>query len=108
VSELGNRFRYAVGNGAPGTMVDLVCAPEGPLGRVAVTVHHVAWRTATGEQQVQWRDTLTKLQYDLTPVIDRQYFHSIYFREPGAVLSRWPRTRRDLRLTSLSKALARA
>jgi glyoxalase family protein len=46
----------------------------------------VAWRTATAEQQVQWRDTLTKLQYDVTPIIDRQYFHSIYFREPGGVL----------------------
>jgi len=35
---------------------------------------------------VQWRDTLTKLDYDVTPIIDRQYFHSIYFREPGGVL----------------------
>ena len=87
IAKEGNRFRYAVANGAPGTIVDLVCAPEGPSGRVGVgTFHHVAWRTATGEQQVQWRDTLTKLQYDATPVIDRQYFHSIYFREPGGVL----------------------
>jgi glyoxalase family protein len=35
---------------------------------------------------VQWRDTLTKHEYDVTPIIDRLYFHSIYFREPGGVL----------------------
>jgi glyoxalase family protein len=87
IAKQGNRFRYAVANGVPSTMVDLVCAPEGSPGRVAVgTVHHVAWRTATDAEQVQWRDTLSKLEYDVTPVIDRQYFHSIYFREPGDVL----------------------
>ena len=83
----GNRFRYAVAKGAPGTIVDLLCAPEGRPGRIAVgTVHHVAWRTATNGEQVRWRSTLTELEYDVTPIIDRQYFHSIYFREPGGVL----------------------
>jgi glyoxalase family protein len=87
VGKEGNRFRYAVGNGGPGRIVDLVCAPEGRPGRVAVgTIHHVAWRTATDQQQAEWRDRLTTLQYDVTPIIDRQYFHSIYFREPGGVL----------------------
>jgi glyoxalase family protein len=82
-----NRFRYAVADGTPSTIVDLVCAPEARAGRVAVgTVHHVAWRTATDREQVRWRDTLMKEQYDVTPIIDRQYFHSIYFREPGGVL----------------------
>ena len=87
IAKQGNRFRYAIADGAPGTMVDLVCAPEGRPGRVAVgTVHHVAWRTATNAEQGQWRDTLAKHEYDVTPIIDRQYFHSIYFREPGGVL----------------------
>ena len=87
IAKQGNRFRYALADGAPSTMVDLVCAPEGRPGSVAVgTVHHVAWRTATNAEQVQWRDTLRKLDYDVTPIIDRQYFHSIYFREPGGVL----------------------
>lgn len=81
-----NRFRYVVG-GAPGTIIDLVCAPEGRPGRVAVgTVHHVAWRTPTDQEQAQWRNTLSEMQYDVTPIIDRQYFRSIYFREPGGVL----------------------
>ena len=45
IAKQGNRFRYAVADGAPSTMVDLVCAPEGRPGRIAVgTVHHVAWR----------------------------------------------------------------
>jgi glyoxalase family protein len=87
IHEHGARFRYAAGTGLPGTMVDLVCAPEGRPGRVAVgTVHHVAWRTPTAEQQVKWRETVKNLQYNVTPIIDRTYFHSIYFREPGGVL----------------------
>ncbi len=87
IAKEGNRFRYAVGNNGPSAIVDLVCTPEGRPGRVAVgTVHHVAWRTATDDEQLQWRDTLAKLDYDVTPIIDRQYFRSIYFREPGGVL----------------------
>ncbi len=87
VQEHGARFRYAASSGQPGTIVDLICAPEGRPGRVAVgTVHHVAWRTPTDEQQVKWRETLRGLQYNVTPVIDRTYFHSIYFPEPGGVL----------------------
>jgi len=87
IQERGARFRYAAGTGLPGTMVDLVCAPEGRPGRVAVgTVHHVAWRTPTDAQQVEWRQTVKDLLYNVTPIIDRTYFHSIYFREPGGVL----------------------
>jgi len=87
LQEHGSRFRYAVGTGMPGTIVDVICAPEGQPGRVAVgTVHHVAWRTPTDQQQMNWRETIRDLQYDVTPVIDRTYFHSIYFREPGGVL----------------------
>lgn len=87
VQEQGARFRYAASGGLPGTIVDLICVPEGRAGRVAVgTVHHVAWRTPTDEQQVKWRKTIRDLQYNVTPVIDRTYFHSIYFHEPGGVL----------------------
>ena len=87
IGKEAHRFRYAVAKGAPSTIVDVVCAPEGHRGRVAVgTVHHVAWRTATKEEQERWRNKLAELEYDVTPIIDRQYFHSIYFREPGGVL----------------------
>ena len=83
----GNRFRYVLGEGGTGAIVDLVCTPAGRPGRVSVgTVHHVAWRTATDEDQEEWRKSLDARQYNVTPVIDRKYFHSIYFREPGGVL----------------------
>jgi len=85
VDSKGNRFRYAVSPGGSGTIVDILCIPAGRAGRVSVgTVHHVAWRTPTDEQQVLWRSVLGA--YNVTPVIDRKYFHSIYFREPGGVL----------------------
>src|SRR5712692_4383114 len=85
--EDGNRFRYEVGEGGPGAMVDVLCQPDAPTGLVSVgTVHHVAWRTPNDEQQKEWREELVKARLNVTPVIDRKYFHSIYFREPGGVL----------------------
>ena len=87
IQQHGNRFRYAAGDSGPGTIVDVVCAPEGRPGRVAVgTVHHVAWRTSTDAQQIEFRELIKDLDYNVTPVIDRTYFRSIYFREPGGVL----------------------
>lgn len=83
----GNQFRYAAPSRGTGTIVDLLCIPAGRAGRTGVgTVHHVAWRTPTDEEQLHWRATLSSRQYNVTPVIDRKYFHSIYFREPGGVL----------------------
>jgi hypothetical protein len=46
----------------------------------------VAWRTPNDEQQQAWRGTLAGLDLNITPVMDRKYFHSIYFREPGGIL----------------------
>jgi glyoxalase family protein len=87
VAEEDNRFRYEVGGGGRGTRADLLCAPEAPHGRVAVgTVHHVAWRVADDESQRLWRTRLIESHLDVTPVMDRCYFHSVYFREPGGVL----------------------
>ena len=82
-----NRHRYAAGDGAPGGIVDLLDSPGLERGLVAVgTVHHVAWRTPTDEEQAGWGSTLAKRGLQVTPVADRHYFHSIYFREPGGVL----------------------
>ena len=50
------------------------------------SVHHVAFRTPTDEQQKILRHNIVKAGLDATPVIDRFYFHSVYFREPGGVL----------------------
>ena len=52
----------------------------------AGTVHHIAWRTPTDATQLEWRRTLVSRGYNVSPVMDRQYFRSIYFREPGGVL----------------------
>jgi len=87
VGQEGNRFRYATGAGGASTIADVLCAPEERSGRVAVgTVHHIAWRTADDQQQRAWQEELAHLGYDVTPIIDRKYFHSIYYREPGNIL----------------------
>jgi glyoxalase family protein len=88
VGEEGNRFRYqASGSGAAAATVDLLCTPAGQVGRLGTgTVHHIAWRTPDDAQQLRWRSELVRLGYNVTPVIDRNYFHSIYYREPGGIL----------------------
>ena len=60
---------------------------EAPAGEEAVgTVHHVAWRARDDSHEVAWRDVLVRAGREVTPVIERKYFRSIYFREPGGVL----------------------
>jgi len=86
-AETGNRFRYAIGDGAAGMRVDVLCMPDAPPGRIAVgTVHHIAYRVASDIAQGQWRERLVGQGINVTPVLDRQYFRSIYYREPGGVL----------------------
>ena len=84
----GNRFRFASPDeSVPGRIIDLLCQPDTAVGRVAAgSVHHIAFRTKDEAEQLQWRKHLVDLGYNVTPVIDRTYFHSIYFREPGGVL----------------------
>jgi glyoxalase family protein len=83
----GNRFRYEAGAGGAGAIIDLEWVPGLTRGQVAVgTVHHVAWRAPDGAQQSEWRQEIASLSYPVTAFIDRQYFHSIYFRERGGAL----------------------
>jgi glyoxalase family protein len=64
-----------------------VCGPDVPWGQVGVgSVHHVASRTPNDTQQKEWLDQIRKLHYNVSPVRDRKYFHSIYFREAGGIL----------------------
>jgi len=85
--EEGNRFRFEPRTSESGGIVDLLCSPDAPRGYVNVgTVHHVAWRTKDDVEQREWREEIVNAGLDVTPVIDRNYFHSIYFREPGGVL----------------------
>ncbi|WP_129114582.1 ring-cleaving dioxygenase [Halegenticoccus tardaugens] len=71
----------------PETVVDLVVDSDASRGVAgAGTVHHVAFRAPDDETQLAWREQLTDRGLGVTPVRDRQYFRSIYFREPGGVL----------------------
>jgi glyoxalase family protein len=88
VGQAENRFRFAAPNEfSAGRTIDLLCTPESQPGRVAAgIVHHIAFRCANDEEQRAWRERLIGLGYNVSPVMDRVYFHSIYFREPGGVL----------------------
>jgi glyoxalase family protein len=83
----GNRYRYQRPGDAAGATVDVLCVPDAPFGRVSVgTVHHVAFRTPSRKTQETHRLAIAGAGLNVTPVLDRQYFESIYFREPGGVL----------------------
>jgi len=80
----GSRFRFDAGQGA---RLDVIRNPDGGHGHIAAgTVHHVAWRVTDDAEQLRWREKIAGAGLHVTPVLDRQYFHSIYFREPGGVL----------------------
>ena len=86
ISEKGNRFRFAATD-APGNYVDIVCSPDSLRGLGGGgTVHHIAFATPTEQTQNKVRESLIKRMLNPTPVLDREYFTSVYFREPGGVL----------------------
>ncbi|MHA6806191.1 ring-cleaving dioxygenase [Salinifilum ghardaiensis] len=83
----GDRLRYAAGEGGPGSLVDVLVTPGAERGLVAGgTVHHVAWRVPDEATQEEWRAELVERGAEVTAILDRQYFRSIYFREPGGTL----------------------
>lgn len=79
---------FEVGPGGAGTEVHLEERPDLPLHRqVGIGgVHHVAFRTPNDEEHAEWQKNLRQMGIGATPVIDRFYFRSVYFREPGGVL----------------------
>jgi glyoxalase family protein len=87
VGQEGARWRLAGDPEAAGHYVDLLVRPDLPRGQMgAGSVHHVAFRTRDDAEQLAYQQRLRDAGYQVTPVRDRQYFHSIYFREPGGVL----------------------
>ncbi len=87
VHEDGSTKRYTVGDGGPGTFVDVRAIGgfgEGSNG--AGTVHHVAFAVPDDEGQRNLQESASSASLYPTPVIDRSYFRSVYFREPGGVL----------------------
>lgn len=86
ISEKGNRFRFAA-NDVPGNYIDLVCTPDSLRGLGGGgTVHHIAFATPDSKTQEEVRIKISQRMLNPTPVLDRSYFTSIYFREPGGVL----------------------
>ena len=85
--EEGTRTRVEIGSGGAGSSLDLLDSPNARAGINGLgTVHHVAMAIGTEEEQLAIRERLLGLGIDVTEIRDRQYFKSIYFREPGGVL----------------------
>jgi glyoxalase family protein len=86
----GNRYRFtstATAGGSLASYIDILVQTQLTYGRMgAGSVHHIAFRVPDDAAQAAWREELKGLKLNITPVLDRQYFHSIYFREPGGVL----------------------
>lgn len=86
IAEKGNRFRFAATD-SPGNYVDILCSPDSLKGLSGSgTVHHIAFSTPDRQSQEAVRMKIVQRMLNPTPVLDRNYFTSIYFREPGGVL----------------------
>jgi glyoxalase family protein len=87
VGHEGARARFSGASDDAGMNVDLLERPGMPLGRMgAGSIHHIAFRTVDDAEQIEYQQQLRELGYNVTQVMDRQYFHSIYFRAPSRVL----------------------
>lgn len=86
-AELVNRFRYKTGATESANIIDLVEVPGEKRGHVAGgTIHHIAFRVKDEETLMRYHEKVLEAGLDITPKIDRNYFYSLYFREPGGVL----------------------
>lgn len=87
VEQEGSRFRYKGASDDIGLYVDILHRPGQPSGHFgAGSIHHIAFRTVDDAEQQEYSEKLRQAGFRVTPVQDRQYFHSIYFRSPGGVL----------------------
>ena len=86
-SERESTKRYVAGEGGPGRIVDVRSVGGFMRGaKGAGIVHHVAFEVSDDQAEVEVREQVIAAGLQPTPVIDRNYFHSVYFREPGGVL----------------------
>lgn len=82
-----NIYRFSTDAIDNANIVDIIEDPTGPSGIVAGgTNHHVAFRVKNEEIQMAMREKISSAGHSITPKIDRNYFYSLYFREPGGVL----------------------
>lgn len=83
----GNRYRFITDATENAAMVDIVENPQEKIGHVAGgSNHHVAFRVADEDAQQEFREKIMSSGLNITPKINRDYFYSLYFREPGGVL----------------------
>jgi glyoxalase family protein len=87
VQEMEGRIRVAVNGNQPGRIIDVLHDKDATPAKNGIgTVHHVAMAIGSDEEQLRVREDLIERGFKVTEVRDRQYFKSIYFREPGGVL----------------------
>lgn len=80
-------FRYTMNTQGNGRFIDVRFAPDFWQGTLGTgTIHHIAFRVPGDAVQQEWRKYLVQHGANVSPVMDRKYFHSIYFHEPGGVL----------------------
>ena len=85
-AEDGDRTRFGMSGGPSGALVDVLSGVRDRGLQAGGTVHHVAFRAPDLETMVGWQQELRSRGVQVTEILDRQYFKSIYFREPGGVL----------------------
>jgi glyoxalase family protein len=86
VAEEAGYARFQTAEGGLGNLIDIpLKAVEWGSGG-AGTVHHIAWRAKDFAEHEEWRQELERGGYQPTPIIDRQYFNAVYFRESGGIL----------------------
>lgn len=87
LAQEGNRYRYITDAIKGASIVDLIEEPNvGPGRGAAGTNHHVAFRVKDDNILMEYREKIARRGLHITPKIDRDYFFSLYFREPGGVL----------------------
>ena len=83
----GNRHRYSIGNDLDGAILDIIVRPDMPRARQSAgSIHHIAWRVPDASSQAEYRTRIIAAGLHATDALDRRYFQSVYFREPGGVL----------------------
>ena len=87
VGSEGGVTRFAIPEGNGAHIVDLEKMPTAPAAEQgAGSVHHIAFSVENRARQLELREALLDKGYNVTPVVDRDYFWAIYFRAPGGVL----------------------
>lgn len=83
----GKRYRFKTDAVAEAGIIDILLDETGTRGyNAAGTNHHIAFRVKDDKVQMDFREKILRAGLQITPKIDRDYFYSLYFREPGGVL----------------------